>query len=477
MNNKIILMLSVLLVTLPSSALLEEEEKKSRFGFLNKITNTVKKAGGALKKEDKEPATTNALDDTSQKADDMEKTANAVNPEPNLNDPKQVKLLIRETQALLINKGFSLGLPDGVPGEKTRMAICQYQHSQDLEINPKPTLNLVNHLQNTPGQTTVSRYPSLVTHQCNITHINNVARIDAVENHTYEGALTEEDRKCTQVVAPFKLKKNLKLLLSTVQDNVMGILRGKNHKVDIKRLQLKAKKANWLPLKAEEAYGDALHNKRLSTNPKIFSRDSKRGDVKRLYAKGDAALDKVLSAIEEEYPYSFKLFVVDDRSINAEAIPGGYIYVNSGVLKSDYADLVMAHEIAHILQRHTTRELQAALIDSVETLDDLKKLLSVKSKDPVAILEKALLLRGALVQYSQKQELQSDACAVQISMDMDEPNLKQKIDHYITAIGKNQVELRNNTSTHPAYIERENLMKNVYEESSQHSENVQAYSE
>lgn len=53
--------------------------------------------------------------------------------------------------------------------------------------------------------------------------------------------------------------------------------------------------------------------------------------------------------------------VVRDESINAFALPGGYFYVNTGLIQfaRDEAELagVMGHEIAHIAGRHGTRQL------------------------------------------------------------------------------------------------------------------------
>ncbi len=61
-------------------------------------------------------------------------------------------------------------------------------------------------------------------------------------------------------------------------------------------------------------------------------------------------------------PYHF--FVVLDTAINAFAGPGGYIGVNSGLIlasgsESELAS-VLAHEIAHITQRHLYRAFEAA---------------------------------------------------------------------------------------------------------------------
>lgn len=59
--------------------------------------------------------------------------------------------------------------------------------------------------------------------------------------------------------------------------------------------------------------------------------------------------------------HQFEFFVVDDSSINAFAMPGGYIGVNSGLIlasenESELAG-VLAHEVSHVTQRHIARSL------------------------------------------------------------------------------------------------------------------------
>ncbi len=62
--------------------------------------------------------------------------------------------------------------------------------------------------------------------------------------------------------------------------------------------------------------------------------------------------------------YPFHFFVVLENDINAFAGPGGYIGVNSGLIlmtdaESELAS-VMAHEIAHVTQRHLYRSYEAS---------------------------------------------------------------------------------------------------------------------
>jgi predicted Zn-dependent protease len=65
---------------------------------------------------------------------------------------------------------------------------------------------------------------------------------------------------------------------------------------------------------------------------------------------------------DAKVPFTIK--VVDSDDINAFALPGGFFYVNSGLILAadDEAELagVMAHEIAHVAARHQTREMTRA---------------------------------------------------------------------------------------------------------------------
>src|SRR5438477_4985325 len=88
----------------------------------------------------------------------------------------------------------------------------------------------------------------------------------------------------------------------------------------------------------------------------------------------------------EKWPYSFH--VVNQKEINAFALPGGPVYVNLGTIQAadNEAELagVMAHEISHVVQRHGTRQATKQMAAQL----------------PLAILG-GLMGRGALSQAAQ----------------------------------------------------------------------------
>jgi beta-barrel assembly-enhancing protease len=67
---------------------------------------------------------------------------------------------------------------------------------------------------------------------------------------------------------------------------------------------------------------------------------------------------------DAKVPFTVK--VVNDDEINAFALPGGYFYVNTGLILAaqNEAELagVMAHEIAHVAARHATRGMTKSQI-------------------------------------------------------------------------------------------------------------------
>ena len=68
----------------------------------------------------------------------------------------------------------------------------------------------------------------------------------------------------------------------------------------------------------------------------------------------------------------FHFYIVDDPAINAFAVPGGFIVVHSGLIVAaqNEAELasVMAHEIAHVTQRHIPRMIAEAQRTSLPTM-------------------------------------------------------------------------------------------------------------
>jgi len=73
---------------------------------------------------------------------------------------------------------------------------------------------------------------------------------------------------------------------------------------------------------------------------------------------------------DAQVPFTIK--VIDSDEVNAFALPGGFFYVNSGLILAadEEAELagVMAHEIAHVAARHGMRQMTRANIAQIATI-------------------------------------------------------------------------------------------------------------
>lgn len=69
-----------------------------------------------------------------------------------------------------------------------------------------------------------------------------------------------------------------------------------------------------------------------------------------------------MASDRQDLRYNFK--TVNDKQLNAFAIPGGYVYVNSGLMDiatDDELACVLAHEVGHIAAKHSVKKLQSVL--------------------------------------------------------------------------------------------------------------------
>src|SRR5210317_510548 len=78
-----------------------------------------------------------------------------------------------------------------------------------------------------------------------------------------------------------------------------------------------------------------------------------------------------IAAQSNKGDHDFTFFAVDDERINAFALPGGFIGIHTGLLESsrneDELAGVIAHEVAHVTQRHIARAIHANSRQSILT--------------------------------------------------------------------------------------------------------------
>ena len=148
---------------------------------------------------------------------------------------------------------------------------------------------------------------------------------------------------------------------------------------------------------------------------------------KQLPVLSDAAVSRYVSAIGArlaaqapgpKFVYQFK--VVNVSEVNAFALPGGFIYVNRGLLSKARTEGelagVMAHEIAHVALRHPTNQASKAYLTQAG-LGALGGLLGAKTQTSTGQIIGALGgfgLNTLFLKFSRTAESQADVVGSQI---------------------------------------------------------------
>src|ERR1035441_10520685 len=131
-----------------------------------------------------------------------------------------------------------------------------------------------------------------------------------------------------------------------------------------------------------------------------------------------------LSSHAEEGQHQFNYFVVRDPAINAFAMPGGFIAINSGLIVATHNENelagVMAHETAHVTQRHLVRgmidQTHAGLVSVAAMLAAILLGATAGRGSPGAMEGAILATEGAAIQhqinYTRSQEFEADRIGI-----------------------------------------------------------------
>jgi predicted Zn-dependent protease len=69
-----------------------------------------------------------------------------------------------------------------------------------------------------------------------------------------------------------------------------------------------------------------------------------------------------IAGLSDERNLEWRFYIVDSRDVNAFAVPGGYIYVNRGLIEraQNLSMLagVLGHEIGHVIERHSVQQME-----------------------------------------------------------------------------------------------------------------------
>jgi Zn-dependent protease with chaperone function len=220
------------------------------------------------------------------------------------------------------------------------------------------------------------------------------------------------DQHCPQIVQPYTLSDNTASVVNYAIQQVRNFFAKPGELDLLASVKIAAKQLNWLPMRAEVLYGEKMH----AEETDILERDSKPG--RQYYPVADKMMAEVLEAVGEPHDYDFKLFILKKNTRNAVARPGGYIYLDQGLVDNpaqrSKAYFALAHEVSHVLERHETKELQSMIIDSIQTRSEIGRILSGVRGDPTVILSYLKMQKDLFTKHHVDQELQSDSCAARV---------------------------------------------------------------
>lgn len=117
----------------------------------------------------------------------------------------------------------------------------------------------------------------------------------------------------------------------------------------------------------------------------------------------------------EEKKFDYEFHIIQDPAPNAFALPGGYIYVTTGLIpilqSEDELACILAHEIIHANNRHTVKQIRRGIIPAILSIPGA--ILGVLNESLGAIFKAPsnLMVAG----YSRKYETEADVEGVKLA--------------------------------------------------------------
>src|SRR5262245_13364129 len=129
---------------------------------------------------------------------------------------------------------------------------------------------------------------------------------------------------------------------------------------------------------------------------------------------------QLLTKVPNEYKFPFYFKLVNDRSINAFALPGGPVYVHRGAIEAadNEAQLagVIGHEMGHVILRHGTNQVTKAQLGQ-GAVGILGAILGGNAGQ-IASVGGGFLANSLLLKYSREAESEADLVGTQTLYDL-----------------------------------------------------------
>lgn len=133
--------------------------------------------------------------------------------------------------------------------------------------------------------------------------------------------------------------------------------------------------------------------------------------------------NKILSVLPPQ-PFSYHFYVIKEDVYNAFAIPGGHIFINSGLFEAMDSEEelagILSHEIAHVVCRHISQKIERARKISMATLAGMVAGVLLGAAGGAAAAASAVTMgsmaaaQSMTLAYSREDERQADQIGLHI---------------------------------------------------------------
>ena len=130
-----------------------------------------------------------------------------------------------------------------------------------------------------------------------------------------------------------------------------------------------------------------------------------------LYIDRIKKIGENIARVSDRKDLEYHFAVIEDEGLNAFTSPGGYLYVNSGVMEKSSDDelaCVIGHEVGHVAARHVAKKLQAQLGYDILMNIAMRNNAGLRSLQKAASISYNLITLG----YSREDELLADRLGV-----------------------------------------------------------------
>ena len=153
------------------------------------------------------------------------------------------------------------------------------------------------------------------------------------------------------------------------------------------------------------AFRDVLKQARLSANPEINTMVNRVG--------------RRIADVVNKPGYHWEFAVIqDDKQINAFALPGGKVAIFTGILKHTKTEAglatVMAHEIAHALQRHGAERMSRGMLEQLAQVVAMGGAASGAIDPQLAMGAMSVYGVGVSLPHNRRQESEADYIGLQL---------------------------------------------------------------